>query len=97
MRNFLVEKTGEKKYKKLPFICGTVARSNKQYNKEVEEALYRLAKEDKHFYVIDMSDAKLQRDQLHFTAESAEYLGIQMYNRLVDLGVAGKKAKKIED
>ena len=97
VRNFLAEKTGEKKYKKLPFICGTVARSNKQYNKEVEEALYRLAKEDKNFYVIDMSEGKLQRDQLHFTAESAEYLGIQMYNQLVDLGVAGKKAKKIED
>ena len=95
VRNFLAEKTGEKKYKKLPFICGTVARSNKQYNKEVEEALYRLAKEDKNFYVIDMSEGKLQRDQLHFTAESAEYLGIQMYNRLVDLGVAGENAKKI--
>lgn len=95
VRNFLAEKTGEKKYKKLSFICGTVARSNKQYNKEVEEALYRLAKEDKNFYVIDMSEGKLQRDQLHFTAESAEYLGIQMYNRLVDLGVAGEKAKKI--
>ena len=97
VRNFLVKKTGEKKYKKLPFVCGTVARSNKQYNKEVEEALYHLAENDKHLYVIDMSDAKLQRDQLHFTAESAEYLGIQMYNRLVDLGVAGEKATKIED
>lgn len=61
----------------------------------MEEALYRLAKEDKNFYVIDMSEGKLQRDQLHFTAESAEYLGIQMYNRLVDLGVAGEKAMEI--
>jgi len=42
-----------------------------------------------------MSKAELQRDQLHFTAEAAEYLGIEMYNKLVELGIAGKKAKKI--
>ena len=42
-----------------------------------------------------MSKAELQRDRLHFTAESAEYLGIEMYNKLVDLGITGKKAKKI--
>lgn len=96
VRNFLVKKTGEKKYKKLPFICGTVARSNKQYNADVEAALYKLAAEDKNFHVIDMSKAELQKDQLHFTAEAAEDLGVRMYNRLVDLGVTGKKAKKIE-
>ncbi len=86
VRNFLVEKTGKKKYRKLPFICGTVARSNKQYNEEVEKALYRLAEEDKNFHVIDMSDAELQRDQLHFTAESSEYLGKQMYNKILIQG-----------
>lgn len=96
VRNFLVEKTGDKKYKKLPFICGTVARSNKQYSADVEEAQYKLAKEDKNFHVIDMSGAELQRDQLHFTAPAAEELGIRMYNQLVDLGVAGKKAKKLD-
>lgn len=95
VRNFLVEKTGDKKYKKLSVICGTVARSNKGYSSDVEAALYRLAEEDKNFYVIDMSKAELQKDRMHFTAESAEYLGIQMYNKLVDLGIAGKKAKKI--
>ena len=95
VRNFLVEKTGNKQYKKLPFICGTVAHSNKQYSADVETALYKLAKEDKNFYVIDMSKAELQKDRLHFTAESAEYLGIKMYNKLIDLGIAGKKAKEI--
>ncbi len=95
VRNFLIEKTGEKKYKNLPFLCGTVARNNKQYSADVEAALYQLAKEDKNFYVIDMSKGELQNDQLHFTAKSAEYLGIEMYNKLVDLGVTGKKAKKI--
>ena len=95
VRNFLVEKTGNKRYKKLPFICGTVSRSNKQYSADVEAALYKLAKEDKNFYVIDMSKAELQRDQLHFTAEAAEYLGIEMYNKLVEFVIDGKKAKKI--
>lgn len=94
VRNYLVKKTGNKKYKKLPFICGTVSRLNKQYSADVEAAMYQLAKEDKNFYVIDMSEAELQKDQLHFTAKSAEYLGIEMYNKLVDLGVAGKKARR---
>ena len=94
VRNYLVEKTGDKKYKKLPFICGTVSRANKQYSADVEAAMYQLAKEDKNFYVIDMSKAELQKDQLHFTEKSAEYLGVEMYNKLVDLGVAGKDAKK---
>lgn len=96
VRNFLVKKTGEKKYRKLPFICGTVSRKNKQYSADVEKAMYRLAGEDKHFYVIDMSKADLQRDQLHFTAPWAEYLGIAMYNKLVDLKAAGKNAKKVD-
>lgn len=96
VRQFLVEKTGNKRYARLPFICGTVARSNIRYNRDVEEAFYKLAEEDKDFYVIDMSDGELQSDKLHFTARSAEYLGKQMYNRLVELGVAGRKARKAE-
>lgn len=96
VRNFLVKKTGDKKYKKLPFICGTVSQKNKQYSADVENAMYKLAKEDKNFYVIDMSKAELQRDQLHFTAPWAEYLGIEMYNKLVDLNAAGKGAKKVD-
>ena len=96
VREHLVKKTGEKKYYKLPFVCGTVSRKNKQYNADVEAALYKLAKEDKNFYVIDMADAELQSDQLHFTAQSAEHLGKQMYNRLVKLGVAGKRAREVE-
>lgn len=90
VRTFLVKKTGNKRYKKLPFICGTVARSNKRYSKTIEDAMYKLASEDKNFYVVDMADAELQQDQLHFTAKSAEYLGKQMYNKLVELGVVEK-------
>ncbi|MXN90116.1 polysaccharide deacetylase [Flavobacterium sp. Sd200] len=95
MRNFLVQKTGDMKYKQLPFICGTVSRLNKQYNKEVETAMHQLALEDSNFYVIDMSQGELQTDQLHFTETSAEYLGIEMYNKLVELNIAGNRAKKV--
>ncbi len=53
----------------------------------------RLAKKTR-IYVIDMSKDRITKSQLHFTAESAEYLGIEMYNKLVDLGIAGKKQRK---
>ncbi|WP_455657446.1 sialate O-acetylesterase [Phocaeicola sp.] len=96
VRDFLVKKTGSKHYNQLPFICGTVSRVNRQYNKDVERAMLQLSKEDKNFYVIDMSEAGLQKDQLHFTQKSAEYLGVQIYNKLVDLGVAGKNGRKAE-
>jgi hypothetical protein len=87
VRNFLVKKTGDSSYAHLPFICGTVSRLNKCYSKDVEDAMYRLAHEDNNFYVIDMSDGELQTDKLHFTAKSAEYLGKEMYNRLVKIKV----------
>lgn len=87
VRNYLVEKTGNKRYKKMPFICGTVARSNRQYNADVEKSMYQLADEDKNFHVIDMSVAQLQKDQLHFTAQSAEDLGVAIYNKLVELRI----------
>lgn len=96
VRDFLVKKTGSKYYNQLPFICGTVSRVNRQYNKDVERAMFQLSQEDKNFYVIDMSEAELQEDQLHFTQKSAEYLGVQVYNKLVDLGVAGKNGRKAE-
>lgn len=96
VRNYLVKKTDDRSYKKLPFICGTVAKENKRYNADIEKAMYELATEDPHFYVIDMSKAGLQRDRLHFTAPWAEYLGIEMYNKLVDLGIAGKDAHQVD-
>lgn len=88
VRRFLVEKTGDDSYKHLPFICGTVARSNKQYSSDVEDAMHRLADEDADVYVIDMADAELQADRLHFTAEGAERLGVAVYDTLVGIGIA---------
>lgn len=82
IRRHLTEKTG-KDYSSLPVIMGTVARSNKCYSAEVEEAMRRLADEDKNIYLIDMSEAGLQRDRLHFDAKAAEYLGTQVYDRLL--------------
>jgi len=96
VRSFIAVKTGEEKYMQLPFIYGTVSHANKRFSKDVEDAMYWLASEDKDCHGIDMSAGELQNDKLHFTKESGEYLGIQMYNVLVDLGVAGDKAKKVD-
>lgn len=84
VRHHLSEKTG-KDYSNLPFIFGTVAKKNRQYNNEVEAAMKRLAEEDKNAYLIDMSDAELMGDRLHFNQNSAEYLGKEMYERIKEL------------
>ena len=81
VRAHLTEKTG-KDYSRLPFVFGTVARSNKNFSQEVEDAMKRLAAEDPDMHLIDMSGAELLGDKLHFTAHSAEYLGKLMYEQL---------------
>lgn len=89
VRSHLTEKTG-KDYSKLPFIFGTVARSNKNFSREVENAMRCLADEDPDMYLVDMSGAELLEDQLHFTANSAEYLGREVYKYLEQI-VRGEK------
>ena len=84
VRHHLTEKTG-KDYSKLPFIFGTVSRRNKSYSPDVEEGMKQLAKEDKNAYLIDMSDAELMGDKLHFNQVSAEYMGKQVYERIKKL------------
>ncbi len=84
VRTHLSQKTG-KDYSKLPFIFGTVARSNKSYSSEVEAGMRRLAEEDSNAYLIDMSDAELLNDRLHFNKKSAEHLGREMYKRLAEI------------
>ena len=81
VRNHLTEKTG-KDYSELPFIFGTVSRKNKRYNSDVEEGMRRYAKEDKNAYLIDMSEAELMGDKLHFNQVSAEYMGRQVYEQI---------------
>lgn len=88
VRNYLVEKTGDRRYAHLPFICGTFSNQSRDRSEEIVRALYRLAEEDSNFHVVDASDATIQRDRLHFDAQGAELLGKRVYERLVQ--VAGK-------
>lgn len=60
VRMHLTEKTG-KDYSRLPFIFGTVARSNKYFSREVENAMKQLAAEDPNMHLIDMSGAGIVR------------------------------------
>lgn len=85
MRNAIYEKTGREKDRNLPFIFGTVPHASKQYNKEVETAQRQVAQELPNVYCIDMSDAGLRSDQLHFDSAWTEYLGKKMFNQLVEL------------
>lgn len=87
VRHFLTEKTGRAEYAQLPFICGTFSANSKQGSPVVADALMQLQKEDANFYVVDMSDATLQKDQIHFDAAGAELLGNRIYAKLC--GVLG--------
>lgn len=92
IRQHLVEKTGNKKYAALPFLCGAVPTNSKQYKKQVEDAKQQLAQEDKNFYYIPLDSATFIGDQLHFDRPTAERLGRGMYNKMVDLKlIKGKK------
>lgn len=82
VRNHLTAKTG-KDYSGLPFVFGTVYKRNKSYSAEVEEGMKRLASEDENAYLIDMSDAEFLNDRLHFNQVSAEYMGKQVYQRII--------------
>lgn len=88
VRGYLVGKTGDSRYARLPFICGTFSNQSRDRSEEVVGALHRLAAEDPNFHVVDASDATLQPDRLHFDAQGAELLGRRVYERLVQ--VVGK-------
>ena len=78
-------KTGWKEDLALPFIFGTVPHKSRQYSREVEQAQRRVASELPNVYCIDMSDASLLPDGLHFDSVATERLGRLMYNKLVEL------------
>ena len=86
VRNYLVEKTGNKRYAQLPFVCGTYSLKSRDRREQVVKALERLAAEDANFYVIDMSDGTIQRDRLHFDAKGAELMGQRVFNKLQEIG-----------
>lgn len=95
VRHYLVEKTGLSKYARLPVILGGISHRGRGYSAGVEEAQKRLAKEDKNVYFVEMQDATLQTDNIHFDASSAEQLGKKIYNVMVRLKIAGKGAKPL--
>ena len=68
-------------------VCGTYSENSRGYKKEIVEALYRLQSEDQNFHVVDVSDATLREDKIHFDATGAELLGMRMYNKLLEIGV----------
>ena len=82
VRQYLVSKTGRQKYARLSFICGTFSKKSKQGSQKVVDALLRLEQEDANFHVVDVSDASLQRDQIHFDAAGAELLGMRMMQEI---------------
>jgi peptidoglycan/xylan/chitin deacetylase (PgdA/CDA1 family) len=97
MRNAVYRKTGKEKDKHLPFILGTVSHKSRQYSEEVEAAQLRVAQEDEDVYAIDMSQAGLLPDHLHFDSVWTEYLGKKMYNVLVQIGAVKGQPLDIEE
>ena len=85
VRNYLVEKTGDKRYSRLPFICGTYSLKSRDRSEQVVDALHRLSKEDTDFYVVDASDLTIQKDRLHFDAQGAEALGKRYFEKLMQV------------
>ena len=87
IRQHLVDETGEKRYAQLPVICGAVPANSKQYKKGVEDAKQRLAREDRNIHYIPLDEATFIGDQLHFDGPTAERLGNDMFDKMVDLGL----------
>lgn len=85
VRNYLIEKTGDERYACLPFICGTYSLKSRDRSEKVVEALHRLAREDPNFHVVEIEDATIQRDRLHFDNKGAELLGQRIYKRLTEV------------
>lgn len=83
VRHYLVMKTGKRRYARLPVILGGISHHSKQYNEVIEQAKIRLAQEDRHIYFVPVPEASLGRDEIHFDAKGAEFLGTEIY-RLIE-------------
>ena len=88
VRSYLVEKTGDRCYANLPFICGTFSEKSRDRSEEIVQAMYRLEREDPNFHMVDANDATIQADRLHFDAQGAELLGRRYYHKMSN--VVGK-------
>jgi len=96
MRQAIYDKTGDEEDLTLPFIFGTVSHSSTQYNADVEKAQLQVAKDVANVYYINMSEAGLRSDNLHFDGEWTEYLGKMMYNKLVELELIDAEAIEVK-
>ena len=97
LRQAIYQKTGDEADLTLPFIFGTVCRRSTQYNATVEAAQKQVAAEDDNVYYIDMKNATLLSDNLHFDKQATEYLGKKMYNLLVELGLVSGEQVAVEE
>lgn len=79
VRDYLVIKTGKKKYAKLPVILGGISHKSKQYSSIVEAAKQQLAKEDQYIYYVAVPNASLRQDAIHFDSMGAQELGNKIY------------------
>ncbi|MBQ9667791.1 MAG: hypothetical protein IJV45_03455 [Prevotella sp.] len=96
LRQAIYDVTGDEADLTLPFIFGTISHSSTQYNATVEKAQLQVAKDVENVYYIDMSDAGLRSDNLHFDAAWTEYLGRRMYNKLIELQLVSGQALDIQ-
>lgn len=97
LRQAVYAKTGDEADLALPFIFGTQCRKSRQYSPTIEQAQRRVAQEDAHVYLIDMSNATLLSDGLHFDRQATEHLGKKMYNQLVELKLVDGRPLEVEE
>lgn len=95
VRQHLVSKTGDKRYATLPVILGGISHQSRGYSSTLEPQQMAVAEQDANVYYVDVFDAPLLSDNLHFNRQGAELLGKKVYNQLVALGMAGAKAKPV--
>lgn len=92
LRNMIAYIRGVVGNARLPIITGTISHHSKQYDATIEDAQKRIADEDPYFLLIDMSGATLQ-DNFHFDANSSEYFGKMVFDKLIEARVI--EAKKL--
>ena len=95
VRDYLVEKTGDERYRHLPFVCGTFSRDSRDRSEVIVSALYKLEAEDENFHVVDISDGSLLSDRLHFDAKGAERLGMRIFKELIKIKAVSTRNKEL--
>lgn len=85
IRQHLVNKTGDKRYASLPVIIGGISHQSRGYSSTLEPQQMAVAENDPNIYYVDVFDAPLLKDNLHFNREGAELLGKKVYNQLTEI------------